>query len=204
MVDHINQCYGSPSYIDAVIITHGDDDHSSGFRKVIEAFGVNAIYMNRPWLCAAEIVDTFKDVRWSGAGLQKRLRDDFPILAEFEDMAERGASRFTRVLVWIGVEFPALRFLWLAIMFYFGPVILFDWPDTPKTRAERRYFEADAAAKTQADAQLIEFMADRLVVSKERVAEAYPDAERTIARRKERSDRYRRRNAELKRWLSRS
>ncbi len=111
-------------------------------------------------------------------------------------------AAITGVLVWIGVEFPALRFLWLAIMFYFGPVILFDWPDTLKTRAERRYFEADAAAKTQANAQLIEFIADWLGISKERVTEAYPDAEKTIARRKERSEQYRRRNAQLKRWLS--
>lgn len=88
--------------------------------------------------------------------------------------------------------------------FYFGPVILFDWPDTPKKRAEGRYFEAEANARKEADIQLIQFIADRLGMPNERVAEAYPDAERTVARRMERSDRYRRRNAELKRWLSRS
>jgi hypothetical protein len=108
----------------------------------------------------------------------------------------------TALLVWTGVEFPSFRFLWLAIMFYFGPVILFDWPDTPKKRAEGRYFEAEANARKEADIQLIRFIADRLGMPSERVAQAYPDAERTIARRMERSDRYRRRNAELKRWRS--
>jgi hypothetical protein len=110
----------------------------------------------------------------------------------------------TALLVGIGLEFPDLRFLWLAILFYFGPVILFDWPDTPKKRSERRYFEADNAAMAKADAELIAFIADRLGLPKERVSEAYPHAERTIARRKERSERYRRRNAEVKRLLSRS
>ena len=106
----------------------------------------------------------------------------------------------TGLLVWIGVEFPALQFLWLAIMFYFGPVILFDWPDTPKKRAEWRYVEAEAAAKTQADAQLIQLIADSLGMSKKRVTAAYPDTERTIAKRKERSEHFRRRNAQSKRW----
>jgi hypothetical protein len=113
-------------------------------------------------------------------------------------------AAITALLVYIGLEVPDLRFLWLAILFYFGPVILFDWPDTPKTRSERRYFEADSAAVAQADAQLVAFIAGRLGLPKERVNDAYPHAERTLARRRERSERYRRQNAELKRLLSRS
>jgi len=111
-------------------------------------------------------------------------------------------AAITALLVWIGLEVPDFRFLWVAILFYFGPVILFDWPDTPKARSERRYFEADSAAMAQADAQLIASIADRLGLPKERVSDAYPDAETTLARRRERSERYRRRNAELKRLRS--
>jgi group I intron endonuclease len=111
-------------------------------------------------------------------------------------------AAITALLVWIGLEIPGLRLVWVAILFYFGPAILFDWPDTPKARSERRYFEAESAAMAQAEVQLIAFIADRLGLPIERVSDAYPHAERTLARRRERSDRYRRRNAELKRLRS--
>jgi len=87
-VAHIKQYYGNPSQIDHVVVTHGDDDHSSGVRRVIEAFEIGAIYMNRPWLYAAEVGHLFKDERWTVEGLTKRLRSDFPILADIEDMAK--------------------------------------------------------------------------------------------------------------------
>ena len=63
MVDHIRTYYGNPTRIDAVVCTHGDDDHSSGLRKVIEEFEVGGIWMNRPWLYASSIIDDFKDRR---------------------------------------------------------------------------------------------------------------------------------------------
>ena len=40
MVEHIRSHYGNPRYIDAVVCTHGDDDHSSGLRKVVQAFDI--------------------------------------------------------------------------------------------------------------------------------------------------------------------
>lgn len=88
MVDHIRQYYGKPIYIDAVVCTHGDDDHSSGLREVVKAFQVRSIWMNRPWRHASSIIDAFKDKRMTEASLERHLREEYPILAEIEALAE--------------------------------------------------------------------------------------------------------------------
>ena len=88
MVDHIRKHYGNPTRIDAVVCTHGDDDHSSGLRRVIEQFDVGGIWMNRPWLYASSIIDDFKDRRMTVASLERHLREEYPILAEIENSAE--------------------------------------------------------------------------------------------------------------------
>jgi beta-lactamase superfamily II metal-dependent hydrolase len=87
LVGHIKRYYGNPSYIDHVVLTHADDDHSSGLREVVNCFAVGAIWMNRPWLYAAEIVHLFQDSRFTIPGLERRLREDYPILVEIEQIA---------------------------------------------------------------------------------------------------------------------
>ena len=89
MVEHIREHYGNPSYIDHIVLTHGDDDHSSGLRKVIDEFNIGTIWMNRPWLYAAEIWHLFEDDRMTVESLERRLRDEFPILVEIEATAHR-------------------------------------------------------------------------------------------------------------------
>ena len=88
MVKHIRMHYENPSYIDAVTCTHGDDNRSSGLREVIKAFKIGSIWMNRPWLYARLIIDAFNDKRMTIASLERHLREEYPILAEIEALAE--------------------------------------------------------------------------------------------------------------------
>jgi len=88
LVRQINAYYGSPTFIDHVVLTHADDDHSSGLREVIRSFKVGALWMNRPWLYADEIIHLFRDTRFTVDGLKRRLKQDYPILAEIEQIAE--------------------------------------------------------------------------------------------------------------------
>ena len=88
LVTHITNYYGAPTYIDHVVCTHGDDDHSSGLRMVIDGFVIGTIWMNRPWLYAEEIIDLFDDDRLTVASLERRLREAYPILAEIEERAQ--------------------------------------------------------------------------------------------------------------------
>lgn len=87
LCDHIDSYYDKPKMIHHVVLTHPDDDHSSGLREVIQRFQIGSLWMNRPWKYAAELVDSFKDARWTAESLVKRLRKDYPILAELEETA---------------------------------------------------------------------------------------------------------------------
>jgi beta-lactamase superfamily II metal-dependent hydrolase len=84
---HIRQYYGNPAFIDNVVLTHMDNDHSSGLRTVLREFQVGALWMHRPWLYAAELLNSFADQRFTVEGLRRRLREDFPIVAELEAIA---------------------------------------------------------------------------------------------------------------------
>ncbi len=88
MVDHIRKYYESPTFIDAVVCTHGDDDHSSGLREVVKAFDIGGIWMNRPWMYAHLVIDAFKDKRMTEASLERHLREEYPILVEIEEIAQ--------------------------------------------------------------------------------------------------------------------
>ena len=87
MVEHIRTHFDNPTFVDTVMCTHGDDDHSSGLRKVIEAFNIGGIWMNRPWLYVHELVDSFHDGRMTPNSLDRHLRESFGILNEIETMA---------------------------------------------------------------------------------------------------------------------
>lgn len=87
-VEHINTYFGAPAVIEHVVCTHQDGDHSSGLRKIIEAFEVRNLWIHQPWLYAEQLVSAFK-YRWTADGLRKHLRDDcFPIVASLCDLAE--------------------------------------------------------------------------------------------------------------------
>jgi beta-lactamase superfamily II metal-dependent hydrolase len=92
LVTHIQNYYGNPTRIDHLVCTHSDGDHASGLRDVLESFDVGAVWMNRPWLYAEELVDSFKDARWTVDGLRSRLRELFPVLVEIEELAESSGT----------------------------------------------------------------------------------------------------------------
>jgi len=90
VVDHINKYYGFPRFIDHVVVSHADADHATGIKTVLENFEVGCLWMNRPWLYAAEIISDFHG-NFTVAGLAATIRDAYPILAELEEYAhERG------------------------------------------------------------------------------------------------------------------
>jgi beta-lactamase superfamily II metal-dependent hydrolase len=90
VVNHIRTYYGNPSYIDRVIVTHPDGDHSGGLRTVLEQFRVGELWMLRPWLYADEIIARFVNYT-SVDNLKRRLRQVYPNLAALEEIAtEKG------------------------------------------------------------------------------------------------------------------
>jgi beta-lactamase superfamily II metal-dependent hydrolase len=87
LIEHIKEYYDSPSYIDAIIVTHPDGDHAGGLRDLFENFEIGELWMLRPWLYADEIIDRFKRVT-SVENLKKRLKEIYPNIAALEEIAE--------------------------------------------------------------------------------------------------------------------
>jgi hypothetical protein len=87
VVKHINKYYGSPKFIDAVIVTHPDGDHAGGLRKLFDEYEIGELWMLRPWLYADELIDRFSRFT-SSDNLAKRLKEIYPNLAALEELAE--------------------------------------------------------------------------------------------------------------------
>ncbi|ODB85671.1 competence protein ComEC [Candidatus Thiodiazotropha endoloripes] len=86
LVDHINKYYGTPKYINAVIVTHPDGDHAGGLRMLFDEYEIGELWMLRPWLYANELIDRFN--RFTSAdNLAKRLKEIYPNLAALEELA---------------------------------------------------------------------------------------------------------------------
>jgi hypothetical protein len=87
IIDHVAKYYNAPTFIDHVVLSHADNDHVTGLIPVVEHFDVGALWMNRPWLYADEIIDSFHG-NFTVEGLRKAIRDAYPLLAELEEIAE--------------------------------------------------------------------------------------------------------------------
>lgn len=87
LVNHINTYYDTPETIDNVVLTHPDGDHAAGLKKVLEEFKIGALWMNRPWKHVQTLLPLF-DYDYTEDGLIRRLKKDFPHIAELEEIAE--------------------------------------------------------------------------------------------------------------------
>ena len=97
MVKHMNQYYfddangekkADEKIIDFMVITHPDQDHVNGLKKVLDSFNVQKIYMNRPWLYIDDLYDKVNDGRITKNSLKQRLREKYKTIADIEDIAE--------------------------------------------------------------------------------------------------------------------
>jgi hypothetical protein len=87
VIDHIEKFYhGRKTIIHNVVLSHADNDHATGLVNVIKHFDVRAIWMNRPWLYAREVIDDFHG-NYSVEGLVAKMKEMHPYLIEIEKIA---------------------------------------------------------------------------------------------------------------------
>ena len=86
IVNHIKMYYENPEYIDHVVATHNDGDHTAGLVDVLESFKVGALWMNRPWNYTSKLLANFKTYT-SEERLESKLRGIYANLAELEKIA---------------------------------------------------------------------------------------------------------------------
>jgi len=77
------------NYIDLVISTHPDGDHSSGLREILkdEDFTIAKLWMHRPWEHSDDIKDLFVDGRITNNSLSERLKEAYNYAYECEEIA---------------------------------------------------------------------------------------------------------------------
>jgi beta-lactamase superfamily II metal-dependent hydrolase len=110
IIAHLTTHFGNPNFIDHVVLSHSDNDHAGGLIKVLEEYDcrVGALWMNRPWVHAREIVDLFK-YGWTAEGLEKKLRELYPTLLTLEKMATKAGIPIYDVFQ--GTQIGAFRVL---------------------------------------------------------------------------------------------
>lgn len=86
IVEHLKTHYTNQSYIDNVVLTHPDGDHARGLKFVLENYPTRALWMNRPWLYADQLIDRFKNY-YNIDSLKSKLRECYPNVAALEEIA---------------------------------------------------------------------------------------------------------------------
>lgn len=93
IVSHLRTYFGPCPVLEHVVLTHSDGDHASGIRKVLEEVPVRHLWMHIPWLLAENSRDLFADKRWTQAGLERAVRNEYSIISEIFDLAvEKGCQ----------------------------------------------------------------------------------------------------------------
>jgi beta-lactamase superfamily II metal-dependent hydrolase len=85
LVEHLRTHYQT-THVDHVVLTHTDQDHVNGLRKVLDQCTVGCLWMNRPWLYAKELIDRFETYH-SVDALERRLRSAYEAAANLEEQA---------------------------------------------------------------------------------------------------------------------
>jgi beta-lactamase superfamily II metal-dependent hydrolase len=88
LVDHVREHYQT-SYVDHVVNSHPDQDHSSGLSVVLEELEVGTLWIHRPWQYSHLILDYFKDGRITNNSLKERLQNKMSAAYNLEQIAAK-------------------------------------------------------------------------------------------------------------------
>jgi beta-lactamase superfamily II metal-dependent hydrolase len=101
------QYYGTKN-IDNMVVTHPDKDHAEGLALILEKFDVQRLWMIRPWIYASQLMSIFSRYE-SVEALAKRLKDEYPYIAELERIANKKKVPISEP--WQGQTIGAFRVL---------------------------------------------------------------------------------------------
>ena len=86
IINHIGTQYGWHYHINHMVLSHADNDHATGLIGVIKRFPVRHLWMNRPWLYAADVLPHFHG-NYTLDGLIQKMREMHPYLVQLEELA---------------------------------------------------------------------------------------------------------------------
>lgn len=85
IIKHIETYYPG-YYVNHMVVSHADNDHACGLIGVMNRFSVKHLWMNRPWLYAAETIQHFHG-NYTVQGLIDEMRQRHSYLVELEKLA---------------------------------------------------------------------------------------------------------------------
>lgn len=88
IVKHIETHYGAGYFINHMVLSHADNDHAMGLIGVMKRMKVEHLWMNRPWLYAADILPHMHG-NYTLEGLVDKIREMHPYLVELEELAKQ-------------------------------------------------------------------------------------------------------------------
>lgn len=94
LADHIRQYYGT-DFVDVVISTHPDDDHSNGLIVLLDELRVGHLLMHLPWDHTDDIARVFQDGRVTDKSVRDELRRSLDSACELSRKARRKGIQIT-------------------------------------------------------------------------------------------------------------
>lgn len=88
LVKHIQGVYGT-GYVDLVVSTHPDADHSSGLSVVLDQLKVGMLWMHKPWEHTWDIAKMFQDGRVTDMSVAEGIRKSLEDVRYLEKVATR-------------------------------------------------------------------------------------------------------------------
>lgn len=149
VIEHIRRHYGQNTFINDMVLSHADNDHACGLVGILDAIHVENLWMNMPWLYAADVIHNFHG-NWTLDGLIAHIKDKHPYLVELDAIAKRKGTKIRPVFQ--GSQIGAFIVLAPSRDRYLR--LLPDLEKLPETYSEKKGFVRSAldAAKSGVDA----------------------------------------------------
>jgi Metallo-beta-lactamase superfamily len=151
LVEHIRSHYGT-NQVNAVISTHPDCDHISGLRVVLEELEVGQLAMHQPWNHATNIKSLFTR-SITGAGLEKKIREELELAHELESIAMRKRIPIIEPFAGVSGFSGAVQILGPSQDYYKSLLPQFEC--TPQPKLDLRLFQLFAAAQQTPNQNLL-------------------------------------------------
>jgi beta-lactamase superfamily II metal-dependent hydrolase len=88
LVKHVREVYGT-TYVDLVVSTHPDTDHSCGLAPVLEELKVGQLWMHKPWEHTYDISKMFQDGRVTDMSVAEGIRKSLENVRYLEKLATK-------------------------------------------------------------------------------------------------------------------
>lgn len=142
LVSHIKTHYNT-EYVDIVINSHPDCDHSSGLEVVLSELSVGELWMHQPWNHTEDMAKLFKDGRVTDNSISERLQKSLNDAIALEEIAEEKGIPIIEPFYGLTDKTGSLKVMGPTLEYYES--LLTEFRATPEPKQEGAVSKALAA-----------------------------------------------------------